>query len=169
MRPKRLLDTPEKSSVSSSAPPKKLTIMEQEQPAGVSADNSPNHPPRADLAAAMESDPCSQTQTQSDSHSLQRPPAWFNAFMDKLDARFSRLEGRMESLLVKRIEDIEEKVTACNIQMEEVVHEVKRLKEEKKEMLQKLDDLENRSRRNNIIIHGIPEKKQGHENSQRVS
>ena len=92
------------------------------------------------------------------------PPPWFSTFVDKFESRFTRLEQRMESLLVERLDEIslkvtenEEKITACSIQLDDVVSEVKRLKLEREDMLSKLDDLENRSRRNNLVFHGVPE------------
>lgn len=70
----------------------------------------------------------------------------------------------MELLLVKRLDEFEmkldenaEKITACCIQLDDVVVEMKKLKREKEEMLEKIDDLENRSRRNNLVFHGVPE------------
>ena len=92
------------------------------------------------------------------------PPPWFSIFVDTFESRFTRLEQRMESLLVERLDEIslkvtenEEKITACSIQLDDVVAEVRRLKLERVDMLSTLDDLENRSRRNNLIFHGVPE------------
>ena len=88
------------------------------------------------------------------------PPVWFAQFLEK----FYKLEERIESLVINRLEEIslkteenEEKIDACCIQMDEVVSEVKKLKEEKKEILMKLDDLENRARRSNLVLHGVSE------------
>lgn len=88
------------------------------------------------------------------------PPVWFAQFLEK----FNNLEERIDSLIINRLDEIshktaenEEKINACCIQVDEVVNEVKKLKEEKKEILLKLDDLENRARRSNLVLHGITE------------
>ena len=81
------------------------------------------------------------------------PPIWFALYLEK----FYQLERRIDTLVIKRIEEQEEKLKACCIQVDEVVKEVKKLKEEKKEILLKLDDLENRSRRSNLVLHGVAE------------
>ena len=93
-----------------------------------------------------------------------RPPQWFSSFSQKFNDRFSRLEERMETLLVKRLDEFglkldenAEKVTACTIQLDEAMLELRRMKKEKEEIIEKLDDLENRSRRNNLVFHGVPE------------
>ena len=60
----------------------------------------------------------------------------------------------MEALVVEKLEKInqkvkanEETISACTIQVDEVVKEVKKLTLEKEALVSKLDDLENRSRR----------------------
>lgn len=102
------------------------------------------------------------------------PPAWFTQVIDKFDrfeSRFSQFEnhvlGKLDEISLKSAEN-EEKITACTIQLEEIMSEVKKLKEEKLEMMSKLDDLENRSRRNNLVLHGVPEPEKGKEVCQEV-
>ena len=52
------------------------------------------------------------------------PPAWFVSYLEK----FNKLEERIDSLIINRLEDLnlktkenEEKIDACCVQMEEVV------------------------------------------------
>ena len=127
MASKRPLDTPEKGK---SAPPKKANAVDISimQPAGPGgSDNS---------------------------------PVWFANFLDK----FYKLEERIDSLIINRLDEIaekttenEEKIEACCIQLDKVTLEVKRLKRENDEMIMKIDDLENRTRRSNLVLHGVPE------------
>lgn len=101
------------------------------------------------------------------------PPRWFSKFTSMLDQRFTNLEHYMEMLVVEKVEKINEKVkaneetiSACTIQLDEVVREVNKLKAENEVLVSKLDDLENRSRRNNLVFHGIPESRG--ENTQKL-
>ena len=88
-------------------------------------------------------------------------PKWFTTFFKGFE---ERLEHRIETVLVKRLDELrtkvnenDEKLTACTMQLNDVVDEVKKLRKEKEELALKLDDLENRSRRKNVIFHGVPE------------
>lgn len=101
------------------------------------------------------------------------PPRWFSKFTSRLESRFTSLEQHMEALVVEKFEKIslqvkanEESISACSIQIDEVVGEVKKLKREKEALEFKLDDLENRSRRQNLIFHGLPESPR--ENTQKL-
>ena len=143
LRNKRPLGTPEKN---------KSTAMASKKLASDGVTETAHASPGCSGGGELESDGQNQ------------PPQWFTNFSQKLDDRFSRLEERMELLLVKRLDDFEvkldenaEKITACSIQLDDVVVELKKLKKEKEEMLEKLDDLENRGRRNNLVFHGVPE------------
>lgn len=90
------------------------------------------------------------------------PPEWFIKFFEGFE---SRLEKHIESItsakvseLTNRISDQEEKITSCSIQIGALEGEVKKLKQDNAYLIEKLDDLENRGRRNNLILHGVPEK-----------
>ena len=105
-----------------------------------------------DNAAAKRSLAFGQTDVEDDS-----PPRWFLRF-------FKEFELRLESKIVKRLDDLTLKVTehddtltACTIHLDSMEREIQMLKKEREEMASKLDDLENRSRRNNLVYHGIPE------------
>ena len=143
MRPKRPLSTPEKN---------KSITMASKKLARDTATETAHASPGCGRGGELEPD------------DQRQPPQWFINFSQKLDDRFSRLEERMELLLVKRLDEFEvkldenaEKITACSIQLDDVVVELKKVKKEKEEMLEKLDDLENRSRRSNLVFHGVPE------------
>ena len=89
------------------------------------------------------------------------PPDWFCAFFEKFEARF---EQKIDTLLCKRLEELTTKVNdhedkICGLQMEvEDLHkELINLRKEEKSLTLLVDDLENRSRRNNLVFHGIPE------------
>ena len=138
MSSKRLRDTPEKMKYSSVA--KK-----------VASEHGDGASPRV----------LSQGSAGSDGQST---PQWFTLFVQRFEERFSRMEEKMETLLVKRMTEFEskleeniEKTTACSIQLDEVMGQMQILKKEKEEILEKLDDLENRSRRNNLVFHGVQE------------
>lgn len=89
------------------------------------------------------------------------PPAWFVNYLEQ----FHRMEECIDSLVINKLEELslkttenEEKLEACCIQVDTVVAEMKKLKKENDDLLLKLDDLENRGRRNNLILHGVTEK-----------
>ena len=91
------------------------------------------------------------------------PPSWLIQFFEKFA---TRLEKRMETVisnklfeLTSKVEAQEEKLTACVIELTGLAQEVKKLKEDKENLVCKLDDLENRSRRNNLVFYGVPEEK----------
>ena len=101
-----------------------------------------------DNAAAKRSLAFGQTDVEDDS-----PPRWFLRF-------FKEFELRLESKIVKRLDDLTLKVTehddtltACNSppgQHGERDSDVEEKRERR--MASKLDDLENRSRRNNLVL-----------------
>ena len=139
MSSKRILATPEKGI---SEPPKKSSA-----PRGSRSEIQPGGSGHAGGAVAV---------------GEQCTPEWFTCFLQK----FSKLEEKIDNLVIKRLEVIaqkaqmnEEKIEACGVQLNEVVAEVRKLRREKEELDAKLDDLENRARRNNLVLHGIPEVK----------
>ena len=46
--------------------------------------------------------------------------------------------------------------------------DVRKLRDEKDILLNKIDDLENRSRRNNLVIYGVPEVSQAQEDYNKI-
>ena len=89
-------------------------------------------------------------------------PVWFTSYMTSFEAR---LENRIQSVITDHLADLsakldehEEKLTSSSIQISDLEQEVKKLKVDREDLAQKLDDLENRARRNNLVFYGVPEK-----------
>ena len=98
----------------------------------------------------------------------QQPPPWFQVFVDriedKIDSRLQafadRFEDKVESLMEKlsgKITVNEEKIESLNFELENVKDKLNQLRKENETVLLKLDELENRSRRKNIVIFGLNE------------
>jgi len=88
------------------------------------------------------------------------PPQWFLTF-------FKEFELRLESRIVKRLDDLtskvveqDEKMRSMDFDIHSVQHEITQLKDANETLLNKVDDLENRSRRNNLVLFGFPESEQ---------
>ena len=77
-------------------------------------------------------------------------PAWFRAFE-------ARLESRFEVLLA----ECQEKHASMELEIANLKDEVDRLSVALKKADEKVDDIENRSRRNNIVVFNVPEKSEG--------
>lgn len=81
---------------------------------------------------------------------------------------FSRLEQSLkgymatlhgdQSQILKRVEDTEEKLDTQTVGIKELKEQIKKLKTEQRNMLYRLEDQENRSRRENLRIRGFTEK-----------
>ena len=85
-------------------------------------------------------------------------PAWFTDYMSSFETRMQTIISSQLAELSNKVSEQEEKLTACSIQITDLEKEVQRLKVDNNDLSQKLDDLENRSRRNNLVFYGIPEK-----------
>jgi len=77
------------------------------------------------------------------------PPAWFARFETRFD------------LLIKDIKDMQD---GLNSHIESTEEKFKSVKDEVKSLWDKIDDLENRSRRNNLVLYNIPEKSENNPN-----
>lgn len=133
--------SPEKSSQSSrqeSKKPRTLTVSDQGAPVAPHVSNSDGI--SSDIG--MEVSP------------PQAPgaPAWFVSFEQRLEQRFDRLE-----VLSTTVKEQGEKIETCQMEIEELRSQVKNLVVENSAFAAKLDDLENRSRRMNLVFHGVPE------------
>ncbi len=111
------------------------------------------------MAAPMDFSCARSLNLNTDDSVQDTPPRWFTLFFKDFEVR---LEHRLESIIIKRLDELaaqdhEEKFTACSMKVDDMQAEVDKLKKEKDAMLVKLDDLENRSRRNNLVFHGVPE------------
>ena len=77
------------------------------------------------------------------------PPLWFVQYEERLHDKLDDVARRMG--------EQEEKLNAMEIDLATVVSDVRKLQKENKDLVSKLDDLENRSRRNNLVIFGLKE------------
>lgn len=93
--------------------------------------------------------------------SMNKPPQWFVQFFADFE---NRQEARIESLLDKKLGDLtfkvadhEEKIKCLSFEVDNMKDAVQALQIENGKLESKLDDLENRSRRNNLVVFGIQE------------
>ena len=93
-----------------------------------------------------------------------RPPQWFIDYFNGFEAR---LENYIETITLAKCNELSykvdqqnEKLSACSMQIDDLESQVQKLKLENTHLGNKIDDLENRGRRNNLIFHGIPEQAQ---------
>ena len=78
------------------------------------------------------------------------PPPWFQAFENRLESRFALL-----------LSECREKLASMEMDMANLKDEVSQLSAALKKSDEKIDELENRSRRNNIVLFNIQEKAEG--------
>lgn len=180
MNPSKHSTSPEKTPSKSTHQPKKMKVSKDHkhvrEPAGPAAADSADEGmemesgtgsgPRAQQVRDSEESNMAATGSgarrslplqQMASPSGDEPPTWFVNFFEQFELRLDRMiEKRLHDLTVK-VGENEEKLNAVTIHLEEMEKEVKRMKAERKEWIAKVDDLENRSRRNNLILHGVPE------------
>ena len=78
------------------------------------------------------------------------PPTWFLCFFDDF-------ETRMQELLSTKLKEHEEQIECVRFDLEQAKGKIKALEDNTQKLIDKLEDLENRSRRNNVILHGVPE------------
>ena len=91
--------------------------------------------------------------------SADAPPQWFLDFEKRLDERFAT---KIEALTAA-VNDHDERFNKVDFDMQELQSDVRKLRDEKDILLNKIDDLENRSRRNNLVFYGVPEVNQANE------
>lgn len=87
----------------------------------------------------------------------ERPPRWFTQF-----------ETKIYELLNTRLQEQDEKIESVRFDLDHVNTKIAQLEANNRELADKLDDLENRSRRNNLILHGVPEAETDFENCTKV-
>ena len=109
----------------------------------------------------------------SDSDCGHSPPQWFTEFFKGFEAR---MEKFIETIaltkfneLASTIDQQNEKLSACTMQIDDVENQMKKLKLENAQLIDKIDDLENRGRRNNLIFHGVPEQAPGSTSRENVA
>ena len=93
--------------------------------------------------------------------SSSQPPPWFVQFFTEFE---NRLDARIESLLDKKLGDLtskiseqDEKMKSLSFDLDSLRDSVQALQTVNQKLERKLDDLENRSRRNNLVVFGIQE------------
>ena len=114
---------------------------------GVGSTTSPRS---SGTLAPLESDDKLQAPAPLESDDKLQAPAWFRAFE-------ARLESRFEVLLA----ECQEKHAGMELEIANLKDEVVRLSVALKKADEKVDDIENRSRRNNIVLFNVPEKSEG--------
>ena len=78
------------------------------------------------------------------------PPTWFLCFFDDF-------ETRMQELLSTKLKEHEEQIEGVRFDLEQAKGKIKALEDNTQKLIDKLEDLENRSRGNNVILHGVLE------------
>ncbi|XP_071503488.1 short transient receptor potential channel 4-like, partial [Diadema antillarum] len=114
---------------------------------------------RRELLSATDK-PCYVAVTAAGLSSSQ-PPQWFVQFFSEFE---NRLDVRIESLLDKKCGDLtsivtehDEKIKSLSFDIANLRDTVQALQTDNGKLERKLDDLENRSRRNNLVVFGIQE------------
>ena len=77
-------------------------------------------------------------------------PLWFQRY-------FKEFEWRMEAMPVSKLKDQDDKINSVQFDCNANAADIKTLSSKCKELEDKLDDIENRARRNNIVIYGVPD------------
>ena len=149
------------NNVSDSPLTKKLKLsangdaVEQSQPASSSGPQSGSAPAKRELnmAAPLPSQPST---LQADG-----PPAWFIDFEKRQRSEFESLLDHKLDLklrdLVSKVAEHEDKIQNLTFENQSLKDSVKLLKEENLRIDAKLDDLENRHRRQNLVVFGLQE------------
>ena len=151
-------DQQDTTSVSPFQPSKKLKSSTENEPGA----------PRGEQAGKQVSKQLSYTDEPATAADSEPPPRWFIRFMKDFDNKWEeRFSKRLDDLTAKVLEH-DDTIAGVTHQLEIMEHEVKNLKKERNDLVSKLDDLENRSRRNNLVFHGISESQNQNENCQNL-
>ena len=116
-------------------------------------DDDSESTPRAGLGATARGDSVNKHGSVDIEDS---PPKWFVEFFAQFE---NRLESRIESMITRKIQEHEEKLKSHEFDILQAKEEITQLKQENEKLAQKIDDIENRSRRNNLVFFGLPEAK----------
>ena len=90
------------------------------------------------------------TAARSLSFDKDTPLTWFLCFFDDF-------ETRMQELLSTQLKEHEEQIEGVRFDLEQAKGKIKALEDNTQKLIDKLEDLENMSRRNYVILHGVPE------------
>lgn len=91
------------------------------------------------------------------------PPQWFVEFERRLDERLETLLAVKLEAITTSVKEHDERLEHVDFELHTLKSDFRKLKDEKEILLEKIDDLENRSRRNNLVLYGIAEPTRGHE------
>ena len=97
---------------------------------------------------------------EGDDSTENEPPKWFKHYEMRLDQRWSKLDQVVERFetLVLKVEEHDKKLDSVQFDMNAMNDRMKDMEKENEELYLKLDDLENRGRRINLIFYNVPEK-----------
>ena len=141
-----------KLKVSNSPKPSSSCSVAEFQPApDTNSMDASVSPPSAPVSA-----PGGNAKRTLDLHS-DEPPKWFTAVFSQFESRFDdRIKG-IESLLDRKLGEVCEKLKSHDFEIGGLKDSVTQLQKENETLCRQLDELENRSRRKNIVLFGLPE------------
>ena len=85
------------------------------------------------------------------------PPKWFISYFSQFESRLDdRIKG-IEVLLDRKIGEVCDKLKEHDFEIGCLKDSLSQLQKENESMCNKLDELENRSRRRNVVMFGLPE------------
>ena len=92
-----------------------------------------------------------------DSEFDSQPPLWFKTYMEDF-------KSNLDKLVSKKLKEQDEKIESIQFDMRSACVNIANFEMYTKSLESKTDDLENRSRRNNLVLYGVPESQSGSEN-----
>ena len=140
----------------SSSPVKKKPKSDLSKPSGVKGQGEA----KITTTMAASAPAATHTATRKVLDMGSEQPEWFKLFYDD----FKNLETRIDNMVIKRLDDFagklnehDEKLKAVEFDMKEITDKAE-CRDKTIEALEiKIDELENRSRRNNLVFYGVPE------------
>ena len=112
------------------------------------------------IGQAMAAPMAKKLSFEGDDSTENEPPKWFKHYEMRLDQRWSKLDQVVERFetLVLKVEEHDKKLDSVQFDMNAMNDRMKDMEKENEELYLKLDDLENRGRRINLIFYNVPEK-----------
>ena len=106
------------------------------------------------IGQAMAAPMAKKLSFEGDDSTENEPPKWFKHYEMRLDQRWSKLDQVVERFetLVLKVEEHDKKVDSVQFDMNAMNDRMKDMEKENEELYLKLDDLENRGRRINLIF-----------------
>ena len=155
MGPKNQRSSPNKSSDSPAAKKSKISPSRED-------DGKVNNmaAPTARGSAASNARRLLDLGTESLSQDHDKPPVWFANFEVRLEQFLdTKIISKLNDLTT-RVSEQDETLTAVTMQVTDLEKQIKSLEADKAHLISKVDDIENRSRRNNLVFYGVPEAEQ---------